>query len=229
VFERAHGGTLFLDEIGEVTEAFQTKLLRVLQEREVVRVGGAAPKPVDVRLIAATHRDLRADMASGRFREDFYFRLAVIPLHLPPLRERRGDILPLAHHFLAKWNRELGRHIQGFAPDVVERFEHAEWPGNVRELENVVERGVVLAEGDTITAEDIAAPGADGTSDPLGALRGASGSLQAFLDRAAADYIRHTLRSTGGARLAAARQLGVDRTTLYRLIRKYGLDSGDGE
>ncbi|MGE3508701.1 MAG: sigma-54-dependent transcriptional regulator [Vicinamibacterales bacterium] len=224
VFERAQGGTLFLDEIGEVSDAFQAKLLRVLQEREVVRVGGAQARPVDVRLVAATHRDLRADVASGRFREDFYFRLAVIPIHLPPLRERREDVLPLARHFLAKWNVELGRHVRDFAPDVVAHFAQADWPGNVRELENTVERGVVLAEGDHITLADIAAAGAHAAEQPpLAALRESNGTLQAFLDRAAAEVIRHTLRDTGGARQEAARRLGVERTTLYRLMRKYGL------
>ncbi len=225
VFERANGGTLFLDEIGEVSDAFQAKLLRVVQEREVVRVGGSTPKPVDVRLVAATHRDLRAEVTVGRFREDFYFRLAVIPLHLPPLRDRREDILPLATHFLAKWNAELGRQVKRFTPEVIDYFMTSEWPGNVRELENSVERGVVLAEGDAITLLDVVAPGqaGQGETPALDSLRESAGTLQAFLDRAATDYIRHTLRQTGGGRLEAARRLGVDRTTLYRLMRKFGL------
>lgn len=190
-----------------------------------MRVGGSATRSIDVRLIAATHRDLRAAVAAGQFREDFYFRLAVIPLHLPPLRDRRDDILPLAHHFLGKWNGELRRQVKGFAAEVLTYFTRADWPGNVRELENAVERGVVLAEGDFVTLGDIAAPGPSLVDDAtaLKPLRDTSGTLQAFLDRAAADYIRHTLADTGGARLAAARRLGVDRTTLYRLMKKYGL------
>jgi len=225
VFERAHGGTLFLDEIGEVPEAFQAKLLRVLQEREVVRVGGASARPFDIRLVAATHRDLRADVASGRFREDFYFRLAVIPIHLPPLRERREDVLPLARHFLAKWNAEIGRQVKDLTPEVVGHLERADWPGNVRELENAIERGVVLAESSEITLADIAAfaSTASPESSPLDVLRGANGNLQAFLDRATADLIRHTLKDTGGARLETARRLGVERSTLYRMMRRYGL------
>src|SRR5262245_8741922 len=167
LFEQADGGTLFLDEIGEIEPGFQTKLLRVLQERRVQRVGGSAEKPIDVRIVAATNRDLRAEIAAGRFREDLYFRLAVIPIHLPPLRERREDVLPLAHHFLGRWNRELSRSVAGWTPEVERWLLAHPWPGNVRELENALERGVVLARGDRIGFDDLLldAPGEESRAE----------------------------------------------------------------
>ncbi|MGI9591804.1 MAG: sigma-54-dependent transcriptional regulator [Myxococcota bacterium] len=221
LFERADGGTLLLDEIGEIEPDFQTKLLRVLQERQLRRVGGDDEREVDVRVVAATNRDLKLEAREGRFREDLYFRLAVIPIHIPPLRERREDVLPLARHFLARWNEELGRSVRSWNEDV-ERFllSHS-WPGNVRELENTLERGVVLARGDVLELDDllIAAederPGDETGSGPQ--------YLQAFLDAAAAERIRAVLAETGGVRVEAARRLGIDRTTLYRLIRKFGI------
>ena len=227
LFERADGGTLFLDEIGEVSGDFQGKLLRVLQERTFQRVGGTTEREVDIRLVVATNRDLRAEVEAGRFREDLYFRLAVIPIHLPPLRERREDILPLAKHFLAKWNAEMLRTITGWT-DAVESYllQHL-WPGNVREVENTIERGVVLAQGDQIDLGDLLV-----STDKQTQQRGPSGevteagSLQDFLDQAAAERIRVVLKEVNGARLEAARRLGVDRTTLYRLMRKHGIVGG---
>jgi transcriptional regulator with GAF, ATPase, and Fis domain len=220
LFERADGGTLFLDEIGELEPDFQAKLLRVLQERKLQRVGGAEDREVDVRVVAATNRDLAAEVSEGRFREDLYFRLAVIPIHIPPLRERREDVLPLARHFLARWNEELGRNVHGWS-EAVERFLQSHtWPGNVRELENTLERGVVLARGDTLEIDDLLV-------DPRGEPEAPDSTpqdLQAFLDTAAAERIRAVLAETGGVRVEAARRLGVDRTTLYRLMRKYGID-----
>jgi DNA-binding NtrC family response regulator len=224
LFERADGGTLFLDEIGEVEPEFQSKLLRVLQERRVQRVGASEEKPIDVRIVAATNRDLRAEIAAGRFREDLYFRLAVIPIHLPALRERREDVLPLAHHFLARWNRELSRSVAGWTPEVERWLLTHAWPGNVRELENAIERGVVLARGDRIGFDDllIDAPGEEPQPEAAsGATSGAS--LQEFLDAAAAERIRRVLEQTAGKRVDAARQLGIDRATLYRLMRRYGI------
>ncbi len=222
LFERAHGGTLFLDEIGEIGPDFQTKLLRVLQERTVQRVGGSEEREVDVRVVAATNRDLRAEVAAGRFREDLFFRLAVIPIHIPPLRERREDILPLARHFLARWNAELGRALSGWSAPVEQFLVSHAWPGNVRELENAIERGVVLARGDEIGLDDLLIdPEAPAGEAPE--VRG----LQAFLDAAAAERIRAVLAEAGGVRIEAARRLGVDRTTLYRLMRKFEI-AGDG-
>jgi DNA-binding NtrC family response regulator len=225
LFERADGGTLFLDEIGEIEPSFQTKLLRVLQERRIQRVGGSEEKPIDVRIVAATNRDLRAEIAAGRFREDLYFRLAVIPIHLPPLRERREDVLPLAVHFLAHWNRELSRSVAGWTPEVERWLLAHDWPGNVRELENAIERGVVLARGERIGFDDLLVdpPGEEPRPD---AAQGAAGgaSLQEFLDAAAAERIRRVLEQTGGKRVEAARRLGIDRATLYRLMRRYGIE-----
>jgi len=218
LFERASGGTVFLDEIGEIDAEFQAKLLRVIQERVVVRVGGGAERSVDVRIVAATNRDLRADVAEGRFREDLYFRLAVIPIHLPPLRERREDVLPLARHFLARLSERLERGIEGWTPEVEQRLLTHAWPGNARELENAIERGVVLATGGTLELDDLLldeAPQGDGAP---------AGGLQGFLDQAARERIQAALREAGGKRIEAARALGIDRTTLYRLMRKHRVE-----
>jgi len=229
LFEEAAGGTLFLDEIGEVSADFQGKLLRVLQERQVRRVGGSGWQPLDVRVLAATNRELRAEVAAGRFREDLYFRLAVIPIALPPLRERREDVLPLARHFLAKWNAALGRRVEGWSDEVGRWLERHGWPGNVRELENTLERGVALARGARIELDDLLLdPGADAAppgSAPDG--EGGAGSLRDFLESAAEEKIRAALAESGGRRVEAARSLGIDRTTLYRLIRKYGIEHAD--
>jgi DNA-binding NtrC family response regulator len=224
LFERAHGGTLFLDEIGEVDADFQAKLLRVLQERRIQPVGATEERAVDVRLVAATNRDLRAEVAAGSFREDLYFRLAVIPIHIPPLRERAEDVLPLARHFLSKWSAELGREIDGWTDDVEAYLTRHPWPGNVRELENAIERGVVLARGERIGLDDLlvdAEPAGGDDGAPEGA--SATGGLQHFLDQAASERIRSVLERVGGVKVEAARQLGVDRSTLYRLMRKYGI------
>jgi DNA-binding NtrC family response regulator len=220
IFERADGGTLFLDEVGECEPDCQAKLLRVLQERSFQRVGGSEERRVDVRVVAASNRDLRDEIAAGAFREDLYFRLAVIPIHIPPLRERAEDVLPLAHHFLRAWNERLQRDVAGWSPEVEAYLMRHTWPGNVRELENALERGVVLARGDRIELDDLLVESHTGTS-------GASGdpgeALQAFLDRAAEERIRSALAETGGVRVEAARRLGIDRTTLYRLMRKHAI------
>jgi DNA-binding NtrC family response regulator len=227
LFERAEGGTLFLDEIGEVDADFQAKLLRVIQERRIARVGGTEELAVDVRIVAASNRDLRTAVREGRFREDLYFRLAVIPIHLPPLRERAEDVLPLARHFLSKWNAELGRGLTGWTEEVEAFLLRHDWPGNVRELENAIERGVVLARGERIALEDLLLrdePGAAAApSDDDESPSGASG-LQSFLDRAAAEHVRAAIAAAGGVRAEAARRLGIDRSTLYRLMRKYGIE-----
>lgn len=222
LFERADGGTLFLDEIGEISGDFQAKLLRVLQEKTLRRVGGTAERSVDVRLVAATNRDLQAAVKVDRFREDLYFRLAVIPIHIPPLRERQEDVLPLARHFLEKWNTECARAVHGWTPEVEQYLVNYSWPGNVRELENTIERGVVLTEGDSIHTEDLLISEDSLPADsPSEASPVVEGSLQAFLDHAAAERIRTVLKDVRGARTEAARRLGIDRTTLYRLMRKF--------
>ena len=220
IFERADGGTLFLDEVGECEPDCQAKLLRVLQERSFQRVGGSVERSVDVRIVAASNRDLRDEIAAGAFREDLYFRLAVIPIHIPPLRERTEDVLPLARHFLRAWNERLERDVAGWSPEVEAYLVRHTWPGNVRELENALERGVVLARGDRIELDDLLVEphtGASGAPDDPGE------ALQAFLDRAAEERIRSALAETGGVRVEAARRLGIDRTTLYRLMRKHAI------
>ena len=218
-FERATGGTLFLDEIGEIGGEFQAKLLRVLQEGEVLRVGGSAPRTVDVRVVCATNRVLRQEVAAGRFRDDLFFRLNVIPIQLAPLRERREDILPLARQFLDRQQRETGRALS-FGADAEAALLAHPWPGNVRELENAVERAVVLARGEEITPEDLLLEQLPETAP---AAIGPGGTLQDSLDRAAAARIAAALSAAGGNRIEAARALGIERTTLYRMMKRLGL------
>jgi DNA-binding NtrC family response regulator len=219
-FERAAGGTLFLDEIGEIGADFQAKLLRVLQESEVLRVGGSTPRRVDVRVVCATNRALRDEVAAGRFREDLFFRLNVIPVQLAPLRERREDVLPLAERFLSRFAGEAGRSLR-FGADASAALLAHRWPGNVRELENAVERAVVLARGAEITPEDLLLEEAP---PQRAAGHAADGTLQECLDRAAAGRIRAALAAAGRNRVAAAEALGIERTTLYRMMKRLGID-----
>ena len=217
VFERANGGTILLDEIGEIDDAFQAKLLRVLQEREVLPVGEDSPRRVDVRVLVATHRDLKALVESGDFREDLYYRIAVIPIELPPLRERPADVLPLARHFLAKFAERQGRAGLRLSDDARSALVAHAWPGNVRELENVIERAVVLSLDDVIGAADLMLAGSAG-SGPV------EGSLAEHLDQAARTKIQATLARHQGRRQEAAAELGIDRTTLYRLMKKFSIE-----
>ncbi|MGH7899878.1 MAG: sigma-54-dependent transcriptional regulator [Candidatus Binatia bacterium] len=224
-FERASGGTLFLDEIGEVSADFQGKLLRVLEDGEVLRVGGVQPRTVDIRVIAATNRRLRDEVAAGRFREDLYFRLNVIPIQLAPLRERTEDILPLCRHFLSRHVAESGR-VVALGADAEDALVRHLWPGNVRELENAIERAVVLARGDEITPEDLLLEGSETAcgeraSGRVGERDGVT--LQESLDRATAERIQAALEASHGNRAEAARVLGIDRTTLYRLMKRLGI------
>ncbi|MEC9396712.1 MAG: sigma-54 dependent transcriptional regulator, partial [Myxococcota bacterium] len=218
VFERASGGTIFLDEIGEVDMGFQTKLLRVFQEYEVQPVGSEHAIPVDVRLVVATNKNLQEEVAQGRFREDLYFRLAVIPIHLPPLRERRADILPLARHFLKRWSQELGRKTMSWSDEVEEYIRGYDWPGNVRELENTLERAVVLARTERIELEDLMVDSISGKN------RRGGDRLEEVVDEATRRHIRLVLERVEGRRQDAADILGIDRTTLYRLMKKLDLD-----
>jgi DNA-binding NtrC family response regulator len=247
-FERASGGTLFLDEIGEAGPDFQAKLLRVLEDGEVLRVGASKPRKVDVRIIAATNRKLRSEVAAGRFRADLYFRLSVIPLRIAPLRERREDILPLAHHFLAFHSVEAGRPLM-LSPEAEEALLAYSWPGNVRELENVIERAVVMSGQETLMPDAFAFD-EDAAEEDLVQVAGASrvastesapssnhaqpaesqpaespddGTLQNALDRAASVRIKAALGAANGNRVDAAAALGVDRTTLYRLMKRLSL------
>lgn len=216
LFEEASGGTLFLDEIGEISESFQAKLLRVLQEREIRRVGDDRVRPIDVRIVVATNRDLQHEVAEGRFREDLFFRLAVIPIRIPPLRERPEDVLPLARHFLLEFGRASGRHLEALGDEVEALLSSHPWPGNVRELENAIERAVVLAADAELRPSDLLL-----SSDASGARASSESTLQAQLDEATRSAIRGALAETGGVKGDAAKRLGIDRTTLYRLLRKF--------
>ena len=224
-FERAHGGTLFLDEIGDIDESFQAKLLRVLQEGEVLRVGATKTRQVDVRIVSATNRELRREIHQGRFREDLFFRLNVIPVDLPPLRDRRPDVLPLARHFLARHNSESGR-TYSFSKPAQERMLEYRWPGNVRELENAVERAFVLARQQEIGPEDLLLEPI-GSSDQASGRNAACGTLQEAVEHAVVERIGAALQASRGHRGDAADSLGIDRTTLYRLIKRHRIRISD--
>ncbi len=211
-FELADGGTIFLDEIGEISAAVQVKLLRVLQEREFERVGGMRPISVDVRIVAATNKDLKAEVAAGRFREDLYYRLNVFPIALPSLAERREAILPLAGYFLKKFAAAFGKSIPGFSPGVRSALENYPWPGNVRELQNVIERSVILAQGEI-----------EVTHLNLEPSRAPLAPAESVLKANERETIRKVLDETGGNRKQAARILGISLRTLQYRIKEYGL------
>ena len=215
--ELADGGTLFFDEIGELKLELQAKLLRVLQERRFERVGGTRTIEVDVRWIAATNRDLEGMVRDGAFREDLYHRLAVFPIALPPLRERRRDLLTLADTLLARIGAELGRPLLRLDDNARERILKGRWPGNVRELANALERAAILAEGETVRGEDLRISTAVG-GNPSG--EGAAGGTMEDLERTA---IQRALDEVGGNRRRAAEKLGIGERTLYEKIKKYDL------
>jgi two-component system response regulator HydG len=218
-FEAASGGTLFLDEVGDMPLSLQAKLLRVLEAREIYRVGSNQPVRVDVRLVAATHRDLAALIKEGRFREDLFFRINVVTLRLPPLRERREDLPLLADHFLREFAQVHGREVRGFAPAALDALRAHPWPGNVRELRNAVESMVVVARGPEIGLEALppsirpAAPVASAAASPAEALAGLT------LQQAEDIMIRAALDRHGGNRERAAKALGISERTLYRKIK----------
>ena len=218
-FELANGGTLFLDEIGDLSAAVQVKLLRVLQEREFERVGGTKTLTVDIRLIAASNRDLEKEVALGRFRQDLYFRLNVVPLHLPPLRERPDDIPILAAHFAAKSAQKYGQPTPELEPGLVEVLLDYDWPGNVRELENLIERLVVLSNTSTLGLEFVpekmlrALPGTTGDESTL------EGAVEAVKRR----MIVSALQAENNNKVAAAKRLGISRSYLHRLINEFDL------
>jgi two-component system response regulator HydG len=214
-FEQANGGTLFLDEIGEIPHATQVKLLRVLQERAFERVGGNESISVDVRVIAATNRDLAADVRQGRFREDLYYRLNVVHIEMPPLRLRASDVLVLATHFLQRFAKENRKPVETFTDAARTRILSHAWPGNVRELENAIERAVVLCEGKAIGADDLpidAAPVASG-------MLKIPGATMAELERYA---ILTTLEATHGSTTKAAEMLGISVRTIQYRLNEYG-------
>jgi DNA-binding NtrC family response regulator len=217
-FEQANGGTLFLDEIGDVSPGVQVRLLRVLQERELERVGGNRTVKVSIRVIAATHRDLEAMVRAGTFRQDLFFRLNVVPLEIPPLRARPSDLPPLAHHFLGYFSRQLGKRLD-LSAAALECLSRYDWPGNVRELRNVVERAAVLADPVTVLEPDDFNFDVSTLSAPL-PRAGSAGSLFEEIAEVEAERIRDALRKAGGSKARAARILGIPRTTLNNRLRR---------
>jgi DNA-binding NtrC family response regulator len=220
LIEVAEGGTLFLDEIAEMSLGMQVKLLRVVQERELLRVGGTEPIKVGVRLIAATNRDLQETVAAGRFRSDLYFRLNVVNLALPPLRERRDDVPLLAYFFLKKHAMAMGKEIDDISPDAMRLLSDYTYPGNVRELANIIERGVALANGPLLELHHL--------PETLKEIRvkvlPLPGKGMPTLDEYEAEYIRHVLEHTRGNRSQAAEILGIDRVSLWRKIKRLGYE-----
>jgi two-component system response regulator PilR (NtrC family) len=231
IFREAEGGTVLLDEVGELPTALQVKLLRVLQERRVRAVGASAEESIDVRVLAATNRDVEADVKSGKFRQDLYYRLNVIRIEVPPLRERREDVPELAEHFLARCCAEHGRQIRGFTPDALRALDGYPFPGNVRELENILERAVTLASGQTIGLGDLPRELGGATSLPtpaLGALPAEGCKLDDVLGELERRLIVQALERTGGVRTQAAKLLGVSlRSLRYRLEKLALAEAGD--
>ena len=225
---QAEGGTIFLDEIGETPHAIQVKLLRMLQEREIYPVGSSKPVKVDLRVIAATNRDLEHEVAAGNFRIDLFYRLNVIPLHLPPLRDRVEDIPLLVDHFLKKCcGDDYKGVLGGFMDDAALRALQAyEWPGNVRELENVIERASIIREGDRIRLADLPADLGDPVASESGGSNLSVGGLVTLEDLERA-HILAVLESTGGARKQTSEILGINASTLYRKLKKYGVQDED--
>jgi DNA-binding NtrC family response regulator len=236
-FELADKGTIFLDEIGDVPLAIQVKLLRVLQEREFERLGGTRTLKVDVRVVAATNQDLRAALEEGTFREDLYYRLNVVPINIPPLRERKEDIPYLVDHFIARFAREAGKPITGITPAALKRLMDFHWPGNVREVENIIERAVALSTGTILDVADIqldlspSAPAGGGmVSSALAAGSGAFPPPGATLEQFEDEIIREALRRANGNKSQAARLLGLSRNALRYRLSKLGVpDEEEGK
>jgi transcriptional regulator with GAF, ATPase, and Fis domain len=236
LFEAAHRGTLFLDEAGEMSLALQAKLLRVLTDGLVTRVGSVTSRRVDVRVVVDTHRDLVRRVREGSFREDIYYRIAVVPIHIPPLRERREDIAPLLDHFLRVSVAELKVPVRGIRPEARAWLERYDYPGNVRELRNLIERAQILARGDSLGPEDfgVAASGGDGASLGVGEARRQewmsalppSIELRATVEEVERLLIERALKAAGGVQAEAARGLGLTRSDIAYKIRKYGIATG---
>jgi two-component system response regulator HydG len=218
LFETANHGTLLLDEVGEVSPGMQVKLLRVLQEREIRRVGESTSRPVDVRVLAATNRDLAHGVANGTFRQDLYYRLKVVELHVPPLRDRRDDILPLARVLLADATARMGRKVSGLVPRAADQLLRYDWPGNVRELENAMERAVALARGSRVDLADL--PEEIRQAFPRPVVNDETVRPLSEIER---EYILAVLELNDGIQTRTAKQLGIGSATLYRKLKKYGV------
>ncbi|MEE4270286.1 MAG: sigma-54 dependent transcriptional regulator [Thermoanaerobaculales bacterium] len=221
-FEQAAGGTIFLDEVGEMSASAQARLLRVLQERCLQRVGGTQTIELDVRVISASNRDLEQMVADGSFRQDLFYRLVVFPIELPALRDRRDDIPLLVDHFIEKYARDTGKRVTGIEPTAIAALKAHEWPGNVRELENVIHRSLLVAEGSEITADDLPAGLGSRSADP-GATSSAPISVAMSLEELEKAAIEKALKRHEGNLSDVARQLGIGRSTLYRKLEQYGL------
>jgi len=232
-FELADGGTLFLDEIGEISPSIQTKLLRVLQEKELQRVGGEETLKVDVRVVAATNRDLKAEVARGRFREDLYYRLHIVPLSIPPLRERPEDIPALARHFVKRFAARMNRAASDISEAAMRALTRYPWPGNVRELENAVEQALVFSEGPELTEADLPAflrgPAAQKTAGALPVVQG-DRSLPEILEDLERQLIAQAYEKAKGVKTETARLLGIKTSALYYKLEKYGfIQKGEAE
>lgn len=225
LFEEAEGGTLFLDEIGDLDMALQAKLLRVLQERKIKPVGDNQMKDINVRIIAATHKDLKKAIKEGNFREDLFFRLSVIPIVVPPLRYRQEDIPLLAQHFLNKYSVINNKLVTGFSTDALQKLMSMPWPGNVRELENLIERLVVFTRNSAIQASEIPNPDEKGHESFYGEATQDSPTLEDLEKR----YIQTVFEKTGGRKEKAAQILGINRRTLYRKLKEYNMAIGEEE
>jgi transcriptional regulator with PAS, ATPase and Fis domain len=212
-FHAADKGTLFLDEIGEMPLALQVKILRALQEKVVVRVGDSRPEPLDIRVLAATNRDLEVEIRTGRFREDLYYRLNVVNVHLPPLRDRGDDILVLARYLLRRYATDYGDRVKGFTPNAIAAVRKHRWPGNIRELENRLKKAIVLAEKALISPEDL-----DLRPEDLPAILPLADAKEKFQR----EYINEALALNNGNRTKTARDLGVDPRTIFRHLEKEG-------
>jgi DNA-binding NtrC family response regulator len=222
LFEAAHGGTIFLDEIGELPLGVQVKLLRVLENREIKRIGSPEPLRVDIRVIAATNRDLPQMVQQATFRDDLYYRLNVGAIQLPPLRERPEDVEPLVAHFITICNEKLGRSVAGVSPQVLAILTRYPWPGNVREIANVIERAMVVAKGSVILPEHLP-PHLFEATRPIAANGDGNRPPELSLEAAEREQILRALQASGGKRIEAARLLGLSRRTLYRKLDRYGI------
>ncbi len=229
LFESASGGTLFLDEIGELGPALQVKLLRVMQDHEVRRVGGTNSIKVDVRIIAATNRDLEQFVKEGKFRDDLFYRLNVVRITLPSLMERQDDIPMLAHHFLEKCGAGATGAVRGFHPDTMALLKRYRWPGNVRELENAIERAVSLSHGPLLTPDDLPAAihQAGASSEQRAEVPETGDEAYLTLEEVEKRHLVRVLKETKGNKVKAAKILGIDRRTLYRMAERFGLDLGE--
>ena len=225
LFEEAEGGTLFLDEIGDMNMSLQSKLLRVIQERKIRAVGENVDRDINVRIIAATHKDLKSAIKNSMFREDLYYRLSVIPIVIPPLRHRKDDIPLLAEHFLKRFSASNGSKVGGFTNQAMAKLMAMSWEGNVRELENVIERAVVLSRGTVIDESDLPAPTEENVESFFGTVSREFLSFEDLEKR----YMKFILDKTGGKKEKAAQILGINRRTLYRKEREYGFVSGDDD